>query len=394
MTHFVTFESAADQFPLDPSVCYLNHAAVSPWPRCAKEALDQFSEENVTLGATHYPKWLKVEQSLRERLKALINASSTKEIALAKNTSEALSIIAYGLDWQAGDEIVISDQEFPSNRIVWESLERFGVTLKQAHLSTDDPEGSVLALINSKTRLVSLSSVQYASGLALDLPRISEACKQANALFCVDAIQSLGAIPFDQQTVDADFIVADGHKWMMAAEGLALLYVKHSVQNQLDLKQYGWHMVEHRGNYDLKSWAPAPDATRFECGSPNMLGIHTLSASLGLLLDIGIEEIHKAIIQRVAFLEEELSRLPGVKLLSPRLIQQENSTHKNEKIRSGIVTFAVDSMDSADLHRQLMKQGVICANRGGGIRLSPHFYTTKETLSKALNIIKASLHHS
>ncbi|WP_156497916.1 aminotransferase class V-fold PLP-dependent enzyme, partial [Oleiphilus sp. HI0043] len=118
MPSFTHFPQAETQFPQDKELCYLNHAAVSPWPACTELAVARFAKENVYSGAQHYPQWLQVEQELRERLAKLIGLSSTHEIALAKNTSEALSMIAYGIEWQAGDEVIISNQEFPSNRIV------------------------------------------------------------------------------------------------------------------------------------------------------------------------------------------------------------------------------------------------------------------------------------
>src|SRR5690606_6143872 len=117
----------SDEFPLAPGLCYLNHAAVAPWPKRAGEAVRRFAEENLGIGARDYPDWLKVEKRLRERLMRLLNASSSADIALVKNTSEALSFVAFGLDWRPGDQVVISDEEFPSNRIVWEALKPRGV---------------------------------------------------------------------------------------------------------------------------------------------------------------------------------------------------------------------------------------------------------------------------
>jgi len=247
-------QSFNEHFPLDPSICYLNHAAVSPWPLRTTNALTDFAKENSTFGATNYLKWLETEQQLRARLAKLINTHDTDEITLAKSTSEALSIIAYGIDWQAGDEVIISSHEFPSNRIVWESLAQFGVKTVIADFPTSsastiaDPINSIQSCITKNTRLVSISSVQYASGLRINLDALSLLCQKHQILLCVDAIQSLGAIPFDQNKVQADFIVADGHKWMMAAEGLALLYIKKERQNQLKLTQFGWHMIKDKGN--------------------------------------------------------------------------------------------------------------------------------------------------
>lgn len=371
-------EQIKDQFPQAEDIYYLNHAAVSPWPKCTSEAVSAFAQENLFRGAQHYPKWLKQEQTLRENLRRLVNAESSNEIALAKNTSEALSIIAYGLDWQAGDEIIISNQEFPSNRIVWESLSQFGVKLIVADLKTENPVQSISQHFSSKTKLVSISSVQYASGLCIDLEALSKLCQDNETLLCVDAIQSLGAIPFDQQKIQADFIVADGHKWLMAAEGLALMYIHKKHINKLKLFQFGWHMVEEKGNYDKQTWEPAKNATRFECGSPNMLGIHALNASLELIQEIGVDRIFRQLQQGIEFLIEQLKTIDNIHFNSDISLP----------IKSGIVNFNIKGVDSGRLYQELMKKGVICAHRGGGIRFSPHFYTTEEKLKKAVELLK------
>lgn len=372
-------------FPQDPSICYLNHAAVSPWPLCTSHALTDFAKENSVFGASNYLKWLETEQQLRERLAKLINTDDTDEITLAKSTSEALSMIAYGINWQVGDEVIISSHEFPSNRIVWESLAQFGVKTIIADFPTSSaiaaPISCIQNCITEKTRLISISSVQYASGLRIDLESLSQLCQQQQLLLCVDAIQSLGAIPFDQNKIQADFIVADGHKWMMAAEGLALLYIKKIHQNQLKLTQFGWHMIKDKGNYGASEWEPANDGTRFECGSPNMLGIHTLNASLGLIHEIGVETIASELDMRMSYLTAQLSEIKGLTILSP----------VEKALRGGIITFKIAHTDANELYMALMKKGVICACRGGGVRFSPHFYTAKTVMDSALNILKSLL---
>ena len=370
-----------EQFPQDSSICYLNHAAVSPWPLCTQQAVTQFAQQNVHQGATDYLQWMKVELELRQRLAALIHTKDITEIALAKSTSEALSIIAYGIAWQAGDEIIISDQEFPSNRIIWESLADRGVKVIEVPIGEKASIETFENAITPSTRLLSISSVQYASGQRIDLVKLGMLCRQNGVMYCVDAIQSLGTLPFDQNEIQADFIVGDGHKWMMAAEGLSLLYVKQKYINTLKLHQFGWHMVKDKGNYDEPSWEPATDATRFESGSPNMLGIHALHASLGLLLSYGISQVHQDLEARVAYLIEQLLTIPGVEILSP--IEPE--------LRAGIVTFRPAHDDLKALYQSLMDNKVICAYRGGGIRFSPGFYTPYSQIDKAISRLKEIL---
>lgn len=365
------------EFPQDEQLIYLNHAAVAPWPKRTADAVAEFARENITLGAQHYPRWLQKEQQLREQFAQLINAASTDDIALQKNTSEGLSAIAYGLDWQQGDNVVISNHEFPSNRIVWESLAPLGVTVRQADFNTNDPVNSVINFCDQNTKLVSVSSIQYASGVRIDLAPIGAFCQDKDILFCVDAIQSLGVFPFDCQEINADFVVADGHKWMLGPEGLALFYSRETAREQLKLNQFGWHMVEAMGDYDRVEWDEATSARKFECGSPNMLGTYALSASLSLILEYGVEQIAEAVLDKTAYLSERLEKISGVSILSPQ-------TNGN---RSGIVTFKHECTDSAKLHKTLMGRKIICAHRGGGVRFSPHFYTPKEKLDRAISAV-------
>jgi selenocysteine lyase/cysteine desulfurase len=366
-----------DEFVQAPGLRYLNHAAVAPWPNRAAVAVARFAQENVLLGARDYCDWMALEQRLRERLMRLLNAPSTDDVALVKNTSEALSFVAFGLQWQSGDQIVISDEEFPSNRIVWEALAPQGVEVIQVSLKGDDPEGALLTACGPRTRLMSVSAVQFASGLRLDLLRLGAGCKQQNVLFCIDAIQQLGALPFDVQAYQCDFAMADGHKWLLGPEGLGVFYCRSELREQLKLHEFGWHMLEHMGDYTRTGWEPAKSARRFECGSPNMLGAMALEASLSLLEEVGMEKVAELIAERVQWLQDGLSAIPGVQLHSPL----------NPARRGGIFSFSIDGIDNQRLYEQLMQQQVVCIPRGPGIRFSPHFYTEKRVIDEALAIL-------
>lgn len=370
-----------DEFPQDGDICYLNHAAVAPWPRRSADAVIAFARENIHQGARDYPRWIQLEHRLRAQLQALLNAPTKGDIALVKNTSEALSFVAMGLSWTAGDEVLLSDQEFPSNRIPWQALEPRGVRVRQVSLDAPDPEAALIAAMGPATRLLSISSVQYASGLRMDLQRLGQACRERGILFCVDAIQSLGALPIDVRAIDCDFLMADGHKWLLGPEGLGVFFCRREVRDRLALHQFGWHMVEAMGDYDREDWTPASSARRFEPGSPNTLAQHALSASLELLLEVGAERIQQALQQRTAYLIQSISVLPGARLLSPVVPER----------RAGIVTFRFEGVDNAWLHDQLMQAGVICAARGGGVRWSPHFYTPQAVLDKALAVLRNTL---
>lgn len=367
-----------DEFEQASGLCYLNHAAVAPWPKRASEAVARFAKENVLLGARDYPDWMAKEQHLRERLQRLTNAPSTDDIALVKNTSEALSFVAFGLSWQTGEQIVISDEEFPSNRVVWEALADQGVEVIQVSLKGDDPEGALLAACGPQVRLLAISAVQFATGLRLDLARLGQGCRERGVLFCIDAIQQLGALPFDVQAYQCDFAMADGHKWMLGPEGLGVFYCRAELRPQLKLNEYGWHMLEHMGDYTRTHWEPAHSARRFECGSPNMLGAVALEASLSLLEEVGIGQVAAAIEERVHWLSTGLLAIPGVRLHSP--LDAGN--------RAGIVSFSIDGVENTEVHQRLKAAQVVCIPRGPGVRFSPHFYTERRVIDATLAIVR------
>jgi len=364
-------------FPLDPDLIHLNHAAVAPWPNRTAEAIKDFADENIHTGSKHYSTWLKTETELRTRMARFIGATSPGDIALQKNTSEAISAVACGLEWRSGDNVVTSSQEFPSNRIPWESLTKKGVELRQANLTgTEPPENAILNLIDERTRVLTISSVQYDNGLRINLKMLGDYCSKNNILFCIDAIQSIGALAFNVEEIKADFVMADGHKWMCGPEGIALFYSKPQAREQLSLNQFGWRMVEPPYDFDSLEWNIASDAKRFECGSPNFLGVVALNASLSLLEEIGIQSIEQRVLANTCFLIDNLPK-ENFKVLSP---QQPNR-------QSGILTIRHNSIPSQQLYNHLVANGVLCALRGGGVRLSPHFYTSQERLESCLNLL-------
>lgn len=371
-------------FQLDENIVHLNHAAVGPWPLVTRDAVIAFARENSTIGSQRYDQWMKTEQHLKQKMKQLINASSTEEIAILKNTSEGLSLIAQGLSFMAGDNIVIPAEEFPSNKIVWQALESKSVEIRLIPVEdNNNPEQLLIDAMDKNTRLLSCSSVQFARGLRLNLNQLGQACKQNGTLFCVDAIQSLGAITFDVQSCSADFVVADGHKWMCGPEGTALFYCRKEIQPQLQLRQFGWHMMKDAFDFSHKnSNRPIAEeivegAQRFESGSPNMMGIAALDASLGLLLDIGIAEIETRVLANTDYLLKQFNSRTDMKILSPTQTGR----------YAGITTFQKQGVDNVKLYEYLQEHNVICAYRGDGIRFSPHFHTTTDELDKAIELV-------
>lgn len=370
-----------EEFQLDDGLIYLNHAACSPWPQRTARAVQAFAEEVAAKGSVNYQAWGEQEALLHERVARLLG-TQPENVALTRNTSEGLSLVAHGLDWQDGDEVVFCGEEFPSNRYPWESLASRGVITRQVQCcGTENPEVMLAEAINSNTRLLAVSSVQYATGLRMDLVRLGEMCREKGLLFIVDAIQSLGALPFDVSQIQAHAVAFGGHKWLMGPEGIGGVYVSPELRDQLTLHNFGWHMPEQI-DFDAQDWQPARTARRFEAGSPNTMGIHALNASLSLLLEeVGMDQVGAQVLSKAEFLFQALSRIDGVEIITPQTTGR----------FAGIVTFAIPGQDALALHRHLTKNGVVCVPRGGGIRFAPHFYTPTDKLREAVELVSGFL---
>lgn len=370
------------EFPQDSDLCYLNHAAVGPWPRRTAQTVAAFAQQNMTRGAEDYPAWLVVERRLRERLARLINATDSNDIALVKNTSEGLSIISQGLDWLKGDQVIGLAGDFCSNQMPWEALARRGVSYRSVDaMRAPDPEGVLIAAMTDRTRLLAISTVHFATGYRFDVQRLAEACRTRGVLLSVDAIQSLGAIPSDLSEAPADFVTSGGHKWLLSPEGLGFLYCRPDLRDQLDLHQFGWAMRESPYAFEDTSWVPASSARRFEPGTPNMMGIHAMEASLSLFEELGMGFVRDRLAENIEMLETELSRIPLIEIVTP----------KDSEKRAGILTFRHTGSDIPALHARLMQDRVICSARAGGIRLAPHFYTPQPTLELAVERIRQAI---
>jgi selenocysteine lyase/cysteine desulfurase len=248
-------------------------------------------------------------------------------------------------------------------------------------MSDESPELCLINACDENTRIMAISSVQYGTGLKLDLVKLGQFCRDNDIYYCVDAIQSIGAHEIDIQAINADFVMADAHKWMCGPEGIALFYCRADIREKLQLNQFGWHMVEEHGDYTRNSWSPANNARRFECGSPNMLGIHALSASLSLFEEIGMDNVASSILKKTSYLIDNLNNLPDIELLTP----------VSEQRRAGIVTFKITGKDMTEIYSKLMNNKVICANRLEGIRFSPHFYTDLVIIDNSLDILSTSI---
>ncbi|MEK7829728.1 MAG: aminotransferase class V-fold PLP-dependent enzyme, partial [Acidobacteriota bacterium] len=220
-------------FPVTQNYVYLNHAAVCPISLPVIERMMEYTSDLLNHGLVHYEKWGNRTKKVRQLAAQLINAEAD-EIAFAPNTSSGLSFVANGIDWQAGDNIITADCEFPANIVPWKRISReFGVELRMARerdgrLETEE----ILSLIDSRTRAVSLSFVEFASGFRNDLATIGRHCRERGVLFVVDAIQGLGALKLDVKACSIDALSADAHKFLLGPDGVAMFYVSRQAMER------------------------------------------------------------------------------------------------------------------------------------------------------------------
>lgn len=367
-----------EQFPILDHLVYANHAAMSPWPRASCEAVRAFALENARQGPQAYAEWLGLEHGLRARIARLLNAPSAGDIALTQNTSEGVCILANGLDWRPGDNLVTAGGEFPSNRLAWEALQEHGVELRVVDIrAADDAEAALAARFDRRTRLLAISAVQWNDGFRLDLERLGGACEDAGVLFFVDAIQQLGALPMDVLAARIDALSAGSHKWQMGPEGMGVFYCTQDLRDSLALRRHGWRMLDDPYRFDRPDREPSASARRFEPGSPNSMGQVALEASLGILEQVGMETVGRRVLENTACLVQAVEDIGGLELVS----------RPEPERRSGIVALRSARMPATTLFRELKRRQVVAALRDGAVRLSPHFYQHGEPLEALLNAL-------
>ena len=376
-THGRPRQSWRSEFPVTETYIYMNHAGVAPLSRRVQNAMTGFLEDATVNGAVNANIWEETAETCRNAAAQLINANAT-EIAFMKNTTQGILIAANGIDWQAGDNVVTTAVEFPANVYPWWSLkERYGVQTRMVpeqagRIHIED----VASAIDERTRVVTISHVEFASGFRNDIQALGEICRERDIWFVVDAIQSLGAIEVDVQSDNVDILAADGHKWLLAPEGAAVFYCADEKRERLINTNVGWASVVNPRDFLSYDLTQKPDATRFEEGSYNSVGLYGLKAAIELLLDIGIPTIEARILELTAHLIEGLEA-KGYRVVTP----QANSE------RAGIVIFESDRHTPTEIYEMLHTENIITAARGSGVRVSPHFYNTTPEIERLLEVL-------
>lgn len=366
----------AELFPILRELDFFNHAGVAPLSGPAAAAMRAYADHAASRAYVDSG-WYRTAVHVKALAARLIHARGPHEIAFVPNTSTGLALVARGIDWVPGDNVIITSVEYPANRYPWVDLHRQGVEVIEVAQSSDGriDAAEVADAITDRTRLVSLSHVQYASGYRVDLKPISDMVHQVRGYLCVDAIQSVGVLPVDVQAMGIDFLAADGHKWMLGPEGCGIFYCHEDLAPLLHPGVVGWMNMVDAQNYGDYRYEFQPDARRFEPGSYNIAGILGLGASLDLLLDLGIDEVWRRVEALTTRLCDGLASR-GYRIFSPRDQPGE---------RSGIVAWLPKpGQDPKRLVGDLERQGIILAVREGRLRASPHFYNTPEQIDRLL----------
>ena len=370
------------QMPVARKWAYLDHACVAPIPQPAFEAMNKYATELLLEGDTVWLDWERQHEALRRLTAQTIN-SAPEEIALVPNTTFGINLVADGFPWTAGDNVVLPAHEFPSNLYPWMALAERGVEIRVVELDGQRVCANRIAeACDSRTRIVSASWIGYGSGYRLDPTEIATVAHDHGALFFLDAIQGLGVFPLDIAATQVDFLAADGHKWLIGPEGAGIFYCRREHLNVLRPMNVGWNSVKQGNDFANIKLDVRDMARRYEGGTQNMAGFIGLGASLKLLTEFGLAHDRSAVgAQVLAVTDQILSAFDaaGVKVLSDR----------DEKSKSGIVSFEVPGKSSEKLKSHLYNKGVVVSQRQGRLRTSAHCYNNGNDIDRLIEAIKS-----
>lgn len=375
----MTLSRYRTEFPVTESLVYLNHAGVSPTSTRARDAMSAWFEGCVKRGILEEEGWIETAEACRARFAQLIGAAP-HEICFVRNTSHGLALVAEGLAWEPGDRVAVATEiEYPSNVYVWQHLHDRGVEVD----TIPSPDGTVTPeavqdTLEPDTRLVSVSSAQYATGAVTDLAAIGALCRDRDILFCVDGIQTVGALETDVKQIGAHFLSADSHKWLLAMHGLGALYVSEDVIDRLRPVLVGWKSTTEAWNFDRAHFELREDAAKLEEGSLPWALIVGFHAALELLQEAGIRTIAKHIHELVEHLAFGLEEIGADVFPAP-------------DARHHILTFNHPHADGADLLERLTAQNFVISRRRGRIRVSPHLYNTIGEIDQLVAAVRTHL---
>ncbi len=366
------------EFPIRERYAFLNHASVAPIPASTQAAISEFARDAAEEGPVNDAAWLHAMTLARETAGAMINAEPD-DICFVKNTNHGLLIVSNSINWKPGDNVVGLEHEFPANLLPWKNLRHYGVEFRGVPERADYTYSidDIAARIDDRTRLLAVSWVEYSTGVRNDIEALSQLCRDKGILFCVDAIQGMGVLPVDVKALPVDFMMADGHKWMLAPEGCGILYIKRDLIPQLNDNMAGWCGMKNPQDYDNTDQPYKPNARKFEEGSHNLLAINALGTSLRILQAAGYDYIQERIEATTRLLMQG-ARAKGYTVVTPEPWAQ----------RAGIISLQKDGQNIDAVAKMLLDQHqIVIAARRGFLRVSPHFYNDEEEIERLVRAL-------
>jgi len=367
------------EFPVTKNKIFLAHGGVCPLPRRVAQAINDCANEG-TLGDQEAFVMHRIDDARRAGAR-LLNCEPD-EVSLVGPTSLALSYVAAGLNFRKGQNILIYHDDYPANVYPWMALAEKGVKVRLMNIRNLGVirKVDVMGQVDEDTKLVALASNHFISGYRLEHDAIGAFLRERGILFCLDAIQTLGAFPTTVKNVD--FLAADAHKWLLGPCGAGVFYVKKDLQEKLNPPIYGWHNVRNPNFVAQDKIEFRSGAAKFEAGTHNLIGLVGLLAAMELALEIGVEEIGRELLRKRAWLVPAL-QAKGYTVL--------NAEAKPENV-SGITAFHQPGQDMAALYQKLSDNGVVASLRTDRkaqkyLRLSPHFYNTDAELQRVMELV-------
>jgi selenocysteine lyase/cysteine desulfurase len=366
-----------EEMPVTRRWAFFDHAAVAPLTERARLAMNDYAVDLAENGDVNERRWVDRVEEVRHLAARLINADPV-DVAFVKNTSEGIGIVAEGYPWQPGDNVVTAQEEYPANIYPWMNLQTRGVETRLVasrgpRVTIDDIRGAM----DGRTRMVSLSFVEFASGFRNDLEAIGTLCRERGVLFFVDAIQGLGVLPLDVQRNPVDCLAADGHKWLLGPEGAGIFFIRRELVERLRPVGIGWNSVVKARDFSRLDFQLKPHAGRWESGSLNVAGITGLGASMALLLEMGIDYVAARVLEVTDHLCDR-AQDAGMEVFSSRAPTD----------RSSIVSLMVPGAEPRTLVKRCRADGIIINQRAGRVRVSPHCYNTHEEIDRLIHTLK------
>jgi len=383
-----TVEQVRADMPVLSKYIFLNAGSLCPTPLPVMHsffsAYEQWHERGAGL-SRHYEEMRDVvTDATRGKLAQLLNCGPL-EIALTSNATEGVNIVAWGIDWQPGDEVIITTGEHPANSIVWMyNEERLGIKVRflQVYTSTEQILSGLAGLLNEKTRLVSFSHVLSANGHILPVEKMTAMAHTAGAMVLIDGAHAVGQMQVDVNQIGCDFYTINGHKWLFGPAGTGALFVREDKIEQVRPTFMG--DVGHK-KFDYReggSFCPPPGARRYEYATRNWAALPALNTAIDYVNDIGLDNIRQRVSDLTHHFKQGLLTLPHLVNWSP--LDPDES--------AGLVCFGFKGYNAKEIYAFLEMQG-ICPRfiNDDLLRVSIGYFTLEEELDCLIEALRQYL---